>query len=984
MRTAAITIIHSEVPGRLRLRLAGLRGNTGLAARLAGLVHAETAWLRAEVRTKTGSVILHHDPSTPHHHLVDRLRTLVDTILNDLPHVGAPKTSATAQTARPSPSAPTGTPWHTQSPQDIAAALHSNSARGLTADDARNRLQTEGPNLLPQDEKRSGLGLLKDQFTSLPVLMLGGSAVVSLATGGVADAVATLAVVMVNGVLGYVTEGQAESVIHALMESGTGNENVTVLRDGQPVEIAAADVVRGDLYAVRAGGQVVADSRLVSADRLLVDESPLTGETMPVEKAAETKVSADAPIGSRATMLHSGTIVTEGQGLGLVVATGRHTAAAQIALLSQHATRPRAPVEEELDILGSKLVQISLAACGALMGIGWMRGYGLAGMLKDALALGVAAVPEGLPVVATTTMALGLKKMEKRGILIRRIDAVESLGALQTICLDKTGTLTQNRMQVIAATRGLSEIPLTDLALLGSLAEAAVLNNDSATSPGAANGSSATERALMEFALDCGIDAVELRAARPRHTTVERTLRRPWMATCHDGPTPLTVVKGAPDAVLARCSHLFDGVETRPLTDSDRATIIGLNDQLAARPTRVLGFARGETAPTDDEVSGLTWLGHLAMVDPLRPGAKDFISALHRAGIETVMITGDQAATAGAIARELDLANGGPVRIIDSTTLTAMDPALLSGLARKTHVFARVSADQKLAIVQALQATGRVVAMTGDGVNDAPALKAANIGIAMGASGTDLARGVANVVIRDDELTTLIDAIARGRTVYRNIRRALDFLVTTNMSEIIVTMAEALHGPGEMESPMELLWINLVTDVLPGLGLALADPDADAMSQPPRDPSQPIIPREHMQRIGIDGVTIAASALTSHFIGLSRYGPGPQTRAMTFLSLSLGQLFYTMTCQRQDVRKLRPDKLFENRALDQMVLGSIGLAVLPFMVPPLGRLLGVARLGAADAAVAVGMGTVPTLAVLARRRLELDLQPLEGKPCVTL
>ena len=278
------------------------------------------------------------------------------------------------------------------------------------------------------------------------------------------------------------------------------------------------------------------------------------------------------------------------------------------------------------------------------------------------------------------------------------------------------------------------------------------------------------------------------------------------------------------------------------------------------------------------------------MVDPLRPGAKDFIAALHRAGLDTVMITGDQSATAGAIARELDLAKGAQVRIIDAPQIASMPPDLLSGLARQAHVFARVSADQKLAIVQALQRAGRVVAMTGDGVNDAPALKAADIGIAMGASGTVVARDVANVVIRDDELPTLIDAIGQGRAIYRNIRRALEFLVTTNMSEIAVSLVEAIHGPAELETPLELLWINLVTDVFPGLGLALADPDPDVMHVPPRAPGEAIFPPDHVRRMAIDSAVISGASLTSHFIGLSRYGPGPQTRGMTFLSLSLGQL----------------------------------------------------------------------------------------------
>lgn len=365
------------------------------------------------------------------------------------------------------------------------------------------------------------------------------------------------------------------------------------------------------------------------------------------------------------------------------------------------------------------------------------------------------------------------------------------------------------------------------------------------------------------------------------------------------------------------------------------------------------------------------------MADPLRPGARDFVARMHRAGIDTVMITGDQAATAVAIARELGLGRNGSVSVMDSTELSRLDPQLLAALVRRTDVFARVSAHQKLAIVKALQASGRVVGMTGDGINDAPALKAADIGIAMGESGTDLARDVANVVVRDDRLETLADAVAEGRAVHRNIRRSLGFLVTTNLSEIAVEIIEALHGKGEVETPMELLWINLVTDVLPGLGIAMAAPDEDSMDRPPRNPSEPILRPSDFRRMAVDGGLISAAALVPHFIGLSRHGPGPRTRSMTFLSLALGQLVYTFVSQRRDIADLRLDRLFRNRALDGAVLASVGLTLLPIAVPRLGRILGIARLGRSDMAISVLAGLAPAGIVLARRGLRLDLEQIE-------
>jgi Ca2+-transporting ATPase len=431
------------------------------------------------------------------------------------------------------------------------------------------------------------------------------------------------------------------------------------------------------------------------------------------------------------------------------------------------------------------------------------------------------------------------------------------------------------------------------------------------------------------------------------------------------------------------CSHYLSGGHRRPLDEAARARILALNDDLAARPARMIGFADGPASADLAAPQGLTWLGLVGMTDPLRPGAKDFIASMHRAGLRTVMITGDQVATASAIARQLDLSNGAPLRIVDAPRLGGLDPEVLAGIARQTHVFSRVTAQQKLKIVQALQASGEVVAMTGDGINDGPALKAANIGIAMGASGTDLARDVANVVIRDDELGTLVNSVAQGRSVYRNIRRALSFLITTNMSEILVSLVEAAHGPGELETPMELLWINLASDVLPGLGLALADPDEDVMERPPRRADEPIISPPEFRRMLLDGATITGAALISHFAGLARYGPGPQTRSMTFISLSLGQLIYTLFCQRSDVRHIRPGRLLENRTLDGAVLTSSGVAMLPFFVPPLRRALGLGVIGGGASAFALGTAIIPAAAVLARRGVRLQLREVEGRPCET-
>ena len=970
-----ITLAHRTHGGRIRLRVPRLPDHARSMARLGAALEADPRVEEVRARAASASVILRAPALDSDEAVLSLAREALRSALS--PGEAAPPRPAQAPAHLRDPSRP----WHAERARDVLQALDSDAEQGLDAAEAERRRARHGLNTLPQEERTSQLALFAQQFNSLPVAMLTVSSVFSIATGGVADAVATLSVVGVNAVFGFVTEGQAEAAIHKLMD--TSQQEVGVIRGGARHRIGAAQLVPGDIVEVHAGTQLAADMRLLSAENLRVDESALTGETFPVPKGPDEAVEAEAPVGARATLLHGGTLVAEGTGRAVVVETGARTAAAQISLLSSGAQRPRAPVEEELERLSGTLVKLSLLACGAFFGIGWARGLALSEILKDTLALAVASVPEGLPVVATTTMSLGLRRMEKKGILVRQIDAVETLGALQVICLDKTGTLTRNRLEVCEAALGFARTEDLSEAALAPIAEVAALNNDAEPGPDGAEGSSGTERALMDFARAHGIDVAAMRAERPRIALVERTLSRPWMATTHGEGAGCFLVKGSPDAVLAMCESYLDGGEARALDEAARARFRRLNDEIAGRPARVLAFARGQVPEDPESPRGLTWLGLVGMADPIREGARDFIAAMHSAGLRTIMITGDQVATAEAIARELDLAGDEPLRIVDAPRLGDLSPEVLAGIARQTHVFSRVSAQHKLAIVKALQSSGQVVAMTGDGVNDGPALKAANIGIAMGATGTDLAREVANVVIRDDELRTLEDAIAQGRAVYRNIRRALEFLITTNMSEIAVGLVEAAHGPGELETPMELLWINLVSDVLPGLGLALADPDPDVMRRPPRAPGEPIIPEKDFRRMGLDGSTIAAASLVSHFVGLARYGPGPETRAMTFLSLSLGQLFYTMMCQRSDIRELRPDKLLENRALDGAVLVSSGLAVLPFFVPPLRRLLGVAPIGLSDSAIALGGAVAPAAAVLARRGVRIELDTVEGRACET-
>ncbi|ADZ69428.1 Cation-transporting ATPase, E1-E2 type [Polymorphum gilvum SL003B-26A1] len=990
-----MSVEHAAVPGRLRVRIAGLQGDDAACRSLEEAVKATGLFDRASARARTGSLIAEFTRQVPHETALDRLRSAVEAMapLRESVPAKQPADGRRPDGRQPPASKPTraGTAdgsalrFSRGSLAEIERRFETDLKAGLSGEVARNRLKQHGPNALPEGQAASPLQLFMKQFESLPVVLLAGSAVVSVATGGVADAVATMAVVVVNGVLGYVTEGQAERTIRRLID--TSEQSCTLLRDGVECVLPARTIVPGDIMLLRPGHHVAADARLIAAKGLLIDESALTGESVPVMKYPGDDAPDARVLSALSNMVFAGTIVTAGSALAVVVATGADTQIAAIQHLADAAERPRAPVEQDLDDIGRRLVGLSLAACGVFFGVGWLRGYSVSVMLKDALALAVAAVPEGLPTVATTTMARGIRRMEKSGILIRRLDVVESLGALQTLCLDKTGTLTANTMAVAAVIAGSTRYDVErgrlvpaggdgDGDALRALMEVMILNNEAQIDPvsGAVDpaSSSATERALLQLALDCGEDISGLRAARPFTRFIEREDGRRYTTTVHeDAGGRFVTVKGSPAEVLSLCERHRDEAGLRPLTSADRTRIMATNDALASMPARVLAFASGAAGADPDDTQGLVWHGIAAMIDPLRPGSKDFIAALHRAGIATTLITGDQMATAQAVAEQLDLGQGAPIRVIDAGDLAALDPALLSRLATQAHAFARVSPQQKLAIVRAIQDSGRVVGMTGDGVNDGPALKAADVGIAMGQSGTNLARDVANVVIADDRLPTLVSAIAQGRTVYRNIRRSLEYLVTTNLSEIMVSIVEAVHGPGELETPMELLWINLVTDILPGLGLAMAEPDADVMDVPPRDGNGHIIPGRDATRMGIDASLIAAAALATHFRGLAQYGPGPQTRGMTFNTLVMSQLLYTLGAQRfekgggDDMQRL-----FANRTLDAALVGAIALQVLPFSVPWLRRLLGIAPMRLGDLAFSLAAAAVPVGFALARHALD--------------
>jgi Ca2+-transporting ATPase len=879
--------------------------------------------------------------------------------------------------------------WHLLPVETILLELDTSAEVGLSQPQADHQLQRYGPNSLPESAPRSQVGLFVDQFKSLPVGLLAIAATISVATGGLADAVVIMGVVLINSLIGYTTESHSDRIIRSLKH--LVQPTALVLRESQVQNLRPADIVPGDLLVLRPGTYIPADARVIQAQHLQVDESALTGESLPVSKTSDSLLQAEVPLADRSNMVYMGTLITGGQGLAVVVATGRWTEMGQIQTLVGSAALPETPMQRQLDQAGGQLAFLSSAVCGVVFGVGMLRGYGWLEMLKSSISLAVAAVPEGLPAVATTTLALGIRTMRRQKVLIRRLDAVEALGAVQSLCLDKTGTLTINSMTVVEVQTNGQHFYLEEGRLqsaperiapendpqLQKLMQVVVLCNECEVQLDLEQNAdekpnwdvltvqgSPTEMALIHVALASGCNVMELRQQYPLVQIQHRSEQQNFMLTLHRNSAEkyFVAVKGNPNEVLALCEwHLVDNRVTA-LTQAQRLAIELENERMGGEALRVLGVAYGHTDTLDmTGQESLVWVGLVAMMDPIRPGVKELIPVFHQAGIETIMITGDQTPTAYAIGKALNLSQGEQLQILDSAHLAALDPEVMKTLCDRVHVFARISPAHKLQIVQALQQAGKVVAMTGDGINDAPALKAADIGIAMGNTGTDAAREVADVVLEDDNLATMAIAVSQGRTIYNNIRKSVHFLLATNLSEILVMLAGTTLGIGQPLNPMQLLWLNLVTDIFPGLALALEPPEPDVLRQAPRDPQEPIIPQQDFQRIAWEASTLTASALAAYGYGIQRYGISPQSSTIGFMSLTLAQLMHALSCRSQTRQLLSPQPLPPNPYLAISLGGSIALQLLSAAVPGLRQLLRLAPIRAVDALVIGSSAIVPLL-----------------------
>jgi Ca2+-transporting ATPase len=869
-------------------------------------------------------------------------------------------------------------PWHLLEAESVLARHETSKYFGLSADAAKRNLNRYGPNLLPESIPPSGWSILLDQFNSLPVALLGVAAGISVLTGGIADALVIMGVVAINATIGYVTESQSEKTIQSL--KGSVRPFATVIRGGRSGEVKAEDVVPGDIFVLKPGSYVAADARVVEADRLQIDESALTGESLPVIKNTQLIVSPQTiPLADRTNMVFMGTLVTGGGGLAVVVATGKFTEMGQIQLLVGEARPPQTPMEKQLGKVGNQLVLICGGVCGLVFIVGLLRGYGWIEMLQSTLSLAVSAVPEGLPTVATTTLALGIQEMRRRRVLIRHLEAVETLGSVQTLCLDKTGTITLNQMAAVAIYAGIhrvevaqdrliidgNRIQVADCEELLRLMQVGILCSESEVTfeRGAyiVKGSS-TESALFHLAMKSGIDLQNLMQSNPLVKLSQRSENRNYMMTLHSSEVAgrFLAVKGNPDEVLALCRRqMLDGA-ILPLGDDDIARLQTENERMSGNALRVLAMAYCEADGADcASEDGFIWLGLVGMADPIRKGVEELVATFHEAGIDTVMITGDQTLTADAIGKKLKLNREGELEILDSTQLAEIEPEIMEALANRVHVFARVSPSHKLQIVQALQKAGKVVAMTGDGINDGPALKAADIGIAMGQNGTAVAREVADVVLEQDDLQTMAAAIGQGRTIYSNIRKAIHFLLATNFSEIMLMSVAMAGGLGQPLNARQLLWINFISDIFPGLALAMEEPEPDILNRPPRDPKEPIIKTADYKRITFESATLATASLGAYGYGIARYGIGAQAGTIGFMSLTCGELLHALSCRSERHSLFGREAVPSNPYLNLALGTSLGLQVLTLLLPGLRSFLGLTPIGLLDAAVVAGSALLP-------------------------
>jgi len=870
---------------------------------------------------------------------------------------------------------------HNMSIEDVNSKLQTDMESGLNTDKVTKLTEQYGENVLQGTKKRSIYSMIFDQFKDFMIGILIVAAIISIALGDEFEGIVILGIVILNAMLGTYQENKASNALEALKSMAA--PKAKVIRNGNITSISSKEIVPGDIVVLEAGDYVPADLRLFESVNLKIDESALTGESVAVQKDVKELIETDAALGDRLNLGFMSTIVTYGRGKGIVIGTGMDTEMGHIATMLNETDEGQTPLQKKIADFGKQLGIICILVCLVIFGLGLLRGEDMFQIFMTSVSLAVAAIPEGLPAVITVVLAAGMQKMTKRNAIMKRLSAVETLGSTSTICTDKTGTLTQNKMTVLKVFDGQDEWDVSgtgygfegeltnkdnkDVSELTKLLQVAVLCNDADIKEGDVIGDP-TEGALIVLGAKGGKEKLELNSKYPRINEFPFDSERKLMSTLHYiDDDAFIFTKGAPDIILNRATKVLIDGQLEDLTEELKETILNKNREYASKAMRVLGYAYKTVAKDvvlENEEEELVFAGLSGMIDPPRDEAKSAVALCRKAGIRVVMITGDHIATASAIATDIGILDKS-TKAMEGARINDYSDEEFKEIVKVTNVFARVSPEHKVKIVTAIKDNGDTVAMTGDGVNDAPALKKADIGIAMGISGTDVSKEAADMILTDDNFASIVAAVQEGRIIYSNIRKFVGFLLSCNIGEIlIIFIAILLKWPVPL-LPIQLLWVNLITDSFPAFALGLEAGEPGIMNKQPRDKNEPIINRRMKIALAVQSVGLTVAVLTSYRLGLLVFGDGGEegltlARTFCFVTLIVGEMIRAYS-SRTETKYIFQIKIFSNKYLNYSVLGALVLLFTVIYTPFLANIFGSTALSLIELLVAVSLGLIPTM-----------------------
>ncbi|MCT4545218.1 MAG: calcium-translocating P-type ATPase, PMCA-type [Vallitalea sp.] len=871
--------------------------------------------------------------------------------------------------------------FYSDSIDDVATNLKVDKNNGLDSNEIEKRLDKYGFNSLKEKKGTSLLKMILQQFSSFIVIILIAASILSIVIGEIKDGVIIIAIVILNAVLGVVQEKKASNALDALKKMAS--PKAKVIRSGKISTVDSTNLVPGDIVVLEAGDYIPADLRLIESINLKIDESALTGESVSVEKNAECILDKETQIADRENSAYMSTIVTYGRGKGIVVNTGMDTEIGKIASMLNETGSEVTPLQKKLDSFGKLLGIVCILVCAIIFVLGLIRGQDFIVVLMTSVSLAVAAIPEGLPAVVTVVLAMGMQRMIKRHAIMKRLGAVETLGSTTVICTDKTGTLTQNKMTVVKIFDGKDFWEVTgtgyktegniinnnkDIKMLDKMLMAGVLCNDAQLKDEDIIGDP-TEGALIVLGAKEGYDRDELNNKYPRLKEFPFDSDRKLMSTLHniDG-TYVMFTKGAPDIILSRCKDIILDGERKSLTDEIRDEISNVNKDFAGNALRVLGFAYkevNENVELENEEDNLVFVGLTGMIDPPRQEAKDAVKLCKKAGIRVVMITGDHVITGSAIAKQIGIIDDDS-QAMEGIEINNYSDEDFREKVKGINVFARVSPEHKVKIVESIRANGEVAAMTGDGVNDAPALKKADIGIAMGITGTDVSKEAADMILTDDNFASIVDAVEEGRVIYSNIRKFVGFLLSCNIGEILIIFISMLIGWQVPLVPIQLLWINLITDSFPAFALGLEKGESDIMDVEPRNPKEPIVDRQMSIALAFQSIGLTIAVLISYQLGFIMAGNVDDklqltiARTFCFVTLIIGEMLRAYSARSEKVSIFKMNFL-GNRYLNYSVLVAIILLFVVVYVPLLQSVFKTYSLSINQLLVAIGLAIIPVI-----------------------